>query len=101
MENRERTANQSFLPPGPAPTPFYIALRQARHVNLCFIIPGFQGEALDVQMRTIDLAFVLEQTLKRRGWGDVTISRAVNDFLEKSMVEVQWRGKDGVRGLLE
>ena len=38
-------------PPGPFPTPFYLAAREAPQLNLDFVIPGFQGETLEVAIR--------------------------------------------------
>lgn len=91
---------RSVQPPGPLPTPFYIAVREARHVQLGFVIPGCKGETLDVDVNNVDLAFILQQTLQRRGWGELMVRQGVEDFLEKSMMRVMWRGREGEIGLL-
>ncbi|KAF1946324.1 hypothetical protein EJ02DRAFT_508849 [Clathrospora elynae] len=92
--------DQLFPSPAPRPTPFYLAARDARHVQLAFVIPGFQGETLEVGMNTVDLAFILERTLDRRGFGDVMTRRGVEDFLACPMVEAWWRGREGRVGRL-
>jgi hypothetical protein len=78
-------------PPGPPPTPFYLAAREAHSLQLEFVIPGFNGETLGQEVNSLDLAFILQQTLRRRGWGEVMITKGVEDFLECPMVKVAWK----------
>jgi hypothetical protein len=58
------------------------------------------GEPLEVPMRMLDMAFVLEQTLKRKGWRDETVDRSVRDWMEVPMVGVEVRGRKGEVGIL-
>jgi hypothetical protein len=87
-------------PPGPAPTPFYLAAREANHLQLDFVIPGYNGETLGQSVNNVELAFILQQTLRRRGWGEVMTRKEVEDFLECPMVKVTWRGRKGEFGRL-
>jgi hypothetical protein len=87
-------------PPGPFPTPFYLAAREAPQLDLDFVIPGFQGETLEVAINNVDMAFVLQQTLRRRGWSEEMTKKGVEDFLAQPMVKVVWRGREGEFGNL-
>ncbi|CAN9335824.1 unnamed protein product [Alternaria sp. RS040] len=87
-------------PPGPFPTPFYLAAREAPQLDLDFVIPGFQGETLEVAINNVDMAFVLQQTLRRRGWGEEMTKKGVEDFLAQPMVKVVWKGREGEFGSL-
>jgi hypothetical protein len=81
--SQETRRQPSWLPPpGPPPTPFYLAAGEASHLQLEFVIPGFNGETLGQAVNNLDLAFVLQQTLRRRGWGEVMTTKGVEDFLE-------------------
>lgn len=91
---------QDLQRPGPLPAPFYIAARESPQLHLDLIIPGFKGETLKLAVNNVDLAFILQQTLKRKGWGDATIQRSVRDFLEQPMMKVTWLGKEGELGSL-
>jgi hypothetical protein len=86
--------------PGPYPTPFYLAARDAPRLYLEFVIPGFKGETLQIAVNNIDLAFILQQTLRRRGWGEAMTKRGVEDFLEQPMMKVTWTGREGDFGNL-
>ncbi|KAF1830341.1 hypothetical protein BDW02DRAFT_609034 [Decorospora gaudefroyi] len=86
--------------PDPRPTPFYIAVRGAPALGIEFVIPGFRGETLGVGVDIVDLAFVLQQGLRRRGWGEVMTQKGVEDFLAWPVVEVKWRGREGELGRL-
>jgi hypothetical protein len=92
--------DQRPQPPGPFPTPFYLAAREAPRLNLDFVIPGFKGETLEVAVNNIDLAFILQQTLRRRGWGEAMVKKGVEDFLEQPMMKVTWTGREGEFGYL-
>lgn len=96
----EHLPGRPFPQPGPIPTPFYITSREACQFHLAFVIPGFHGETLEVAVNNVDLAFVLQQTLKRRGWGNVMTTRGVEDFLERPLVKVKWVGGEGEVGVL-
>ncbi|KAF1840434.1 uncharacterized protein K460DRAFT_411017 [Cucurbitaria berberidis CBS 394.84] len=89
-----------FPPPGPLPTPFYIASREACQLEIAFVVPGLKGETLEVAVNKVDLAFVLQQTLKRREWNDARTRNGVEDFLERPMMKITWRGKAGEFGVL-
>jgi hypothetical protein len=67
---------------------------------LDFVIPGFQGETLEVAINNVDMAFVLQQTLRRRGWSEEMTKKGVEDFLAQPMVKVVWRGREGEFGNL-
>lgn len=82
-------------PPGPRPTPFYIAARTSPTIELSFIIQGMGGETMPFPVDTMDLAFILQRTLKRKGWKDQTIHGSVLGFLETPLLQVQKRGKEG------
>jgi len=58
------------------------------------------GETLELEAALLDLAFVLERTLKRRGWGGQMTKQGVLDFLEVPLVKVEWRGEEGEIGML-
>ena len=63
--------DQRRLPPPSTPlTPFYITARTAPTLTLSFVVPGCKGETLDFEAEILDLAFVLERTLKKRGIGE-------------------------------
>jgi hypothetical protein len=64
------------------------------------VIPGFNRETLGQAVNNVDLAFILQQTLRRRGWGEATTTKGVEDFLEYPMVKVIWRGAEGEFGRL-
>lgn len=87
-------------PPGPLPTPFYMTARDAPRLYLEFVIPRSKGETLRLAVNNIDLAFMLQQTLRRRGWGEATTKRGVEDFLEQPMMKVTWTGREGEFGNL-
>lgn len=59
------------------------------------------GEPLEVPIRMIDMAFVLEQTLKRKGWRNETVDRSVRDWMEVPLVGVGRRGREVEVGVLE
>lgn len=82
------------------PTPFHIAARTAPNLKLSFVVPGMNGETLELEAALLDLAFVLERTLKRRGWGEQMTKQGVLDFLEVPLVKVEWRGEEGEIGML-
>jgi len=87
-------------PPGPLWTPFYMTARDAPRLYLEFVIPGSKGETLGIAVNNVDLAFILQQTLRRRGWGEATTKRGVEDFLEQPMMKVTWTGREGEFGNL-
>ncbi|KAI4661568.1 uncharacterized protein J4E78_004357 [Alternaria triticimaculans] len=87
-------------PPGPLWTPFYMTARNAPRLYLEFVIPGSKGETLGIAVNNVDLAFILQQTLRRRGWGEATTKRGVEDFLEQPMMKVTWTGREGEFGNL-
>jgi uncharacterized coiled-coil protein SlyX len=95
-----RLTDQLYPLPSPPATLFYIAAREASPLNICFVIPGFRGETLEVQANNVDLAFILQQTLKKRGWGDVMTTKGVEDFLQVPMMKVAWAGEEGKFGKL-
>jgi len=88
-------------PPGPIQTPFYMTARDAPRLYLEFVIPGSKGETLGIAVHNIDLAFILQQTLRRRGWGEATTKRGIEDFLEQPMMKVTWTGGEGQFGNLK
>ncbi|KAI4701580.1 hypothetical protein J4E81_003320 [Alternaria sp. BMP 2799] len=88
-------------PPGPLWTPFYMTARDAPRLYLEFVIPGSKGETLEIAVNNVDLAFILQQTLRRRGWGEATTKRGVEDFLEQPMMKVTWTGGEGAFGNLK
>lgn len=90
---------QDLQPPGLS-IPFYIAACKSPQLHLDLVIPGFKGETLELAVNNVDLAFILQQTLKRKGWGETTVQRSVRDFLEQSMMRVTWLGKEGEFGNL-
>lgn len=69
--------------------------------QLSFVFPGYSGEAFEVPMQDVDLAFVLQERLKRMGWRDEGVEKSVGNFMERSMCKAVWRGKDGEYGILE
>lgn len=69
-------------------------------MKLSFVVPGMNGETLELEAALLDLAFVLERTLKRRGWGGQMTKQGVLDFLEVPLVKVEWRGEEGEIGML-
>lgn len=87
-------------PPGPRATPFYIAARTAPSIELSFIVKGMKGELLDFPVENMDLAFLLQQILKRKGWKPATIHNSMTGFLEVPLIRVQERGKEGETGIL-
>lgn len=64
------------------------------------MIPGFKGETLEVAVNNIDLVFILQQTLRRRGWSEEMAKKGVEDFLAQPMMKVTWVGKNGEFGNL-
>ncbi|OAL07505.1 hypothetical protein IQ06DRAFT_342231 [Phaeosphaeriaceae sp. SRC1lsM3a] len=88
------------LTPGPRLAPFYITARTAPRVQLSFIVQGCKGELLDFPVNTIDLAFSLKQTPKRKGWKPTTIDNSVVGFLDEPLMQIQKRGKEAEIGLL-
>jgi hypothetical protein len=90
-----------YPPPGPPPTPFHIAAREAHQLDLYFMIPGFKGETLELHVDSVDLAFILQQKLRRSGWSDVMTNKGVEDFLQVPMVKVAWTGEEGKFGRLQ
>jgi hypothetical protein len=64
------------------------------------VIPGFNGETLGQEVSDVDMAFILQQTLRRREWGEVTARKGIEDFLECPMVRITWRGGEGEFGRL-
>jgi hypothetical protein len=87
-------------PPGTSPTPFYITARTAPTLKLSFVVPGCNGETLDFEAEILDLAFVLERTLKKRGFRERMVQKGVLDFLQVSLVKAEWTGKEGEIGKL-
>lgn len=87
-------------PPNIPPTPFYIATLSAPSLDLSFVIPGFKGETLEYRAEAVDLAFILERTLERRGWGEEMVQKSVLDFLEVALMKVTWLGREGKIGML-
>ena len=87
-------------PPGPFWIPFCMTARDAPRLYLEFVIPGSKGETLGIAVNNVDLAFILQQTLRRRGWGEATTKRGVEDFLEQPMMKVTWTGREGEFGNL-
>jgi hypothetical protein len=71
------TPRPMFSHPGPRLTPFYLAARSSPLLSLSFVVQGMQGETLESDADTMDVAFMLEQTLKRRGWRDEKVKRSV------------------------
>lgn len=61
----------------------------ARALRLSFLIPGFQGENLEISVGELDLAFILQQTLRRRGWSSVMSTKAVEDFLNRPLLRMR------------
>jgi hypothetical protein len=90
-----------YAHPGPRPTHFYIAARSAQQLKLNFTIEGMQGEALSIPVRTVDLAFLLQQRLQKHAWSDERIHQSVLGFLDTPVVSVEWKGKEGEYGLLK
>ncbi|CAE7001748.1 hypothetical protein PTTW11_01288 [Pyrenophora teres f. teres] len=80
------------------PTPFYIAACASSRLSLNFVIPGFKGEAFELAVNSVDLAFVLCQALRRKGWRDSNIQQGVSDFLSHPTIKVTWQGKEGEYG---
>ena len=64
------------------------------------MVPGFKGETLEYRVEIVDLAFVLERSLERRGYGDDMVQKGVLDFLEVPLVKVEWIGREGEIGSL-
>lgn len=91
----------SRTPPSPKSTPFYLLARTAPPLELYFVVQGMHGEPLEVPIRMIDMAFVLEQTLKRKGWRNETVDRSVRDWMEVPLVGVGRRGREVEVGVLE
>lgn len=87
--------------PGACATPFYITARTAPSLQLSFVIEGMKGEVLNLPVDSIDLAFLLEQTLKRKGWKPATIENSVNGFLDMPLMQYQQRGKAAQTGILD
>ncbi|KAH3968799.1 hypothetical protein HBI56_124920 [Parastagonospora nodorum] len=88
------------LPQEPRATPFYVLARTAPSLELNFLIQGLQGEPMEFAVNRVDMAFLLEQTLKRRGWKDATVQMGVLDFAEVSMMKVRFENGDGEVGIL-
>jgi hypothetical protein len=92
--------DQLYPPPDLPPTPFYITAREAPQLELCFVIPGLKDETLELQVNNVDMAFILQQKLRRWGWSDVMTTKGVEDFLQVPMVKVAWTGGQGKFGRL-
>lgn len=88
------------LPQGPGATPFYFLARTAPSLELSFLIQGLQGEPMEFAVHSMDMAFLLEQTLKRHNWKDATVQRSVLDFLEVSMIKARFGNGEGEIGIL-
>ena len=81
-------------------TPYDVAARGAPRLQLSFIIPGCLGETLPVEVDSLDLAFVLQQALRRKGWREEMTHRGIEDFLEQPIIGVMWTGREGKIGKL-
>jgi hypothetical protein len=92
--------NQRRQRPEPLKTPFYLAARDSSQLYLDFVIPGYRGETLEIAASNMDLAFILQQTLRRKGWSEERTREAVENFLAQPMMKVTWRGADGEFGNL-
>lgn len=55
---------------------------------------------MEFAVHSMDMAFLLEQTLKRHHWKDATVQRSVLDFLEVSMVKARFGNGEGEIGIL-
>jgi hypothetical protein len=60
-----------------------------------------QGETIEFSVDTLDMAFLLKQTLKKRGWKDETAQKSVLDFLEVPMIKASIPGHEPRTGILE
>ncbi|KAF2036013.1 hypothetical protein EK21DRAFT_106846 [Setomelanomma holmii] len=87
--------------PSQPPTPFYVAARMAPPLRLSFIIPGIKGETLHVPIKMIDLAFILERRLEKKGWRKANVQQSVLDFLEVPLIRADWQGGVEVGNLLK
>jgi hypothetical protein len=87
--------------PGPRSTPFYLLARTAPSLQLTFVVQGMQGEAMDFPAEALDMAFMLKQTLKKKGWKDETAQKSVLNFLEVPMIKVSIPGHGPQIGILE
>jgi hypothetical protein len=67
-------------PPNPPPTPFYLAAQETTNLQLDFVIPGYHGKTLGQSVNNVDQVFMLQQTLRRRGWGKVMTRRVLRIF---------------------
>lgn len=56
---------------------------------------------MDFLVETVDMAFLLKQTLKKKGWKDETAQKSVLDFLEVPMIKVKSAGHEAEIGILE
>lgn len=87
-------------PPNTPPIPFYVTARTAPTLQLSFVVAGFKGETLECKAEMMDLAFILQRTLQRRGLGEQMTRKGVCDFLEVPLIKVEWTGKLGDIGKL-
>jgi hypothetical protein len=88
------------LPQEPRATPFHVLARTAPSLELNFLIQGLQGEPMEFAVNRVEMAFLLEQTLKRRGWKDATVQMSVLDFAKVSMIKVRFGNGHGEVGIL-
>jgi hypothetical protein len=77
-----------------------VTARTAPTLKISFVVPGCKGETLDFEAEILDLAFVIERTLKRKGFGERMVQKGVLDFLEVPLVKVEWTGREGEIGKL-
>ncbi|KAF2831201.1 hypothetical protein CC86DRAFT_136345 [Ophiobolus disseminans] len=94
------STNHCFPSPGILPTPFYIAARTAPSLRMSFVVPGFKSETLEYQVAVVDLAFLVERTLAKRGFRHETVQKGVLDFMEVPLIKVNWKGREGEIGNL-
>lgn len=81
--------------------PLHNASRKAQFVTLSFVIAGPRGEAVRQPLDRLSMAFVLHETLVKKGWTEDNVRRGVLGFLETPMMEVQWRGEAARLGRLD
>jgi hypothetical protein len=65
------------------------------------MIEGMWGEQLTFPVRSVDLAFLLGETLKAHAWSKEHVQQSVLGFLDMPMMSVEWQGKDEETGLLK
>ncbi|KAF2252963.1 hypothetical protein BU26DRAFT_560309 [Trematosphaeria pertusa] len=95
-QSYHRPQAQGMLPgahhAGPSPpersTDWNSAAARAAALCLALVIPGASGELLEFPIEMHDLAFVLQETLKRKGWRKDCISIAIEGFLERPMIRI-------------